>query len=217
MLFTETIILYLVCATLAIKVREHARVDMPAFFERNRRVIFGAMAAGSLSGMILNFMGRNFVANSDDWIKADAAILPALVVIAVAALSKPKWMHLAAGLAYMGLTLLVFVTVAVQQGIVRLMSVAEFPPVACTFSAKTGCFLLPSRLPLVIHVFPIEMQLPKLSRVIDTNPSWFSRNCPPTPKWIRFHRSPGTTAPTMTGSLPTVLSRRAVRRTQIEA
>lgn len=115
MLFVQTVMLYLVCATLSIKVREHERVDMPAFFEGNRLVIFGAMIAGSLSGMVLNYMGRNFAAHSDDWIKADGAILAGLAVIAVAALAKPKWVQWSAAVVYGGLTITFFVTIAVPQ------------------------------------------------------------------------------------------------------
>src|ERR1700744_495305 len=54
--FVMALTLYLICAAMAIKVRENELVDMPAFFAGNRLVIFCAWAIGMLSPMIVNYV-----------------------------------------------------------------------------------------------------------------------------------------------------------------
>jgi len=114
-LFTATITLYLVCATLAIRVRHDEPVDMHEFFESNRLVIFGTLAAGSLSGMVLNYATRAISAHPNDWIRVDVMILPTLAVIAVAACAKPQWLQMSAACVYTVVTLGFFANFAVTN------------------------------------------------------------------------------------------------------
>lgn len=105
MLFVIALTLYLICATMAIKVWEGEPVDMPAFFAGNRLVIFGAWAIGRLSVMVANYVFHDLTPVGTAWIKADATILAGLGVIAVAAFAKPKWLQWAAALLYAGMSL----------------------------------------------------------------------------------------------------------------
>jgi hypothetical protein len=104
-LFIIALTLYLICAAMAIKVRENEPVDMPAFFARNRFVIFGAWAVGRLSVMAANYVFRDLTPVGAAWVKADATILVGLAVIAVAAFAKPKWLQWTAALLYAGMSL----------------------------------------------------------------------------------------------------------------
>jgi len=104
-LFVIALTLYLICATMAIKVREGEPVDMPAFFARNRLVIFGAWAIGRLSVMVANYVFHDVTPVGAAWIKADATILAGLAVIAVAAFAKPKWLQGTAAILYAGMSL----------------------------------------------------------------------------------------------------------------
>lgn len=104
-LFVIALTLYLICAIMAIKVRDGEAVDMPAFFASNRLVIFGAWAIGRLSVMVANYVFRDLTPVGAAWIKADATILVGLAVIAVAAFAKPKWLQWTAAVLYAGMNL----------------------------------------------------------------------------------------------------------------
>ena len=105
MLFVIALTLYLICAAMAIKVRENEPVDMPAFFAANRLVIFGAWAIGRLSVMVANYVFRDLTPVGGAWVKADATLLAGLAVIAVAAFAKRKWLQWAAAIVYAGMSL----------------------------------------------------------------------------------------------------------------
>jgi hypothetical protein len=104
-LFVIALTLYLISATMAIKVRESGPVDMPAFFAGNRLVIFGAWAIGRLGVMVANYVFRGLTPVGAAWIKADATLLVGLAAIAVAAFAKPKWLQWAAAVLYAGMSL----------------------------------------------------------------------------------------------------------------
>jgi len=105
MLFVIALTLYLICATMAIKVRDKESVDMPAFFAGNRLVIFGAWGIGRLSVMVANYVFRDLTPVGAAWIKADTTILFGLAVIAVAAFAQAKWLQWAAAILYAGMSL----------------------------------------------------------------------------------------------------------------
>lgn len=104
-LFVIALTLYLICAAMAIKVRESEPVDMPAFFAGNRLVIFGAWAIGRLSVMVANYVFRDLTPVGSAWVKADATILVGLAVIAVAAFARPKWLQWTAAVFYAAMSL----------------------------------------------------------------------------------------------------------------
>lgn len=104
-LFVIALTLYLICATMAIKVRGSGPVDMPAFFAEHRFVIFGAWAVGRISVMVANYVFRDLTPVGAAWIKADATILIGLAVIAVAAFARPKWLQWSAALLYAAMSL----------------------------------------------------------------------------------------------------------------
>src|ERR1043166_6004065 len=64
---------YFSCSLVAMPVRESGLVDMPAFFERQRRVIFSATIALSVMGGMATYLDRNEFPGwkPNDWIGAE--------------------------------------------------------------------------------------------------------------------------------------------------
>ena len=86
---------YFACALVAMPVGENGPLDMAAFFERQRRIIFSATLALSMMGGLATFIDLNNTVGSEpnDWIGAE---LPALVLGVFAALSgwaRPRWLQ----------------------------------------------------------------------------------------------------------------------------
>jgi hypothetical protein len=74
---------------------ESGLLDMPAFFERQRRVIFSATLALSIMGGLATYLDRNNIAGwkPNDWIGAEAIGLSLAVFAVLAGWSKPRWLQ----------------------------------------------------------------------------------------------------------------------------
>jgi hypothetical protein len=103
--FAAAIIQYFTCSTLSVRARGDETVDVPAIFEKQRPVIFGAFVALMLIGMIQNYWDRNNTAglSSTAWIGEDVGILPMLVAIVIAGWMRPRWLQWTAGFAMIAL------------------------------------------------------------------------------------------------------------------
>ncbi|MGD0144882.1 MAG: hypothetical protein ABSC92_17155, partial [Rhizomicrobium sp.] len=103
--FAAAIIQYFTCSTLSVRARGDETVDVPAIFEKQRPVIFGAFVALMLIGMIQNYWDRNNAAglSSTAWIGEDVGILPMLVAIVIAGWMRPRWLQWTAGFAMIAL------------------------------------------------------------------------------------------------------------------
>ena len=101
--FAAAIIQYFTCSTLSIRVRDDETVDVPRLFDRQRPVIFAAMA---VMAMIQNYWDRNNTAGlgPTSWIGENLGVLPALIVALVAGWARPLWLQWTAALGMFGLT-----------------------------------------------------------------------------------------------------------------
>jgi len=86
---------YFSCSLVAMPVRESGLVDMPAFFERQRRVIFSATIALSVMGGLATYLDRNNFADwkPNEWIGAEVLGLLLGVFAVLAGWGKPRWLQ----------------------------------------------------------------------------------------------------------------------------
>ena len=83
---------YFICSLISMKVRESGEVDMNAYFEEQRPLIFSIYAVFGVTVMLGNYLDRNNVQGPgpNDWIGADLLNLPGLVVAAIAGWAKSR-------------------------------------------------------------------------------------------------------------------------------
>ena len=88
---------YFSCSLVAMPVSENGLIDMPTFFDRQRRIIFSATLALSLMGGLANYLDRNKLEGwrGNDWI--DVELLGLGLLLAVCALlagwARPRWLQ----------------------------------------------------------------------------------------------------------------------------
>jgi hypothetical protein len=75
-------------------VSESGLIDMPAYFERQRRIIFSATLALWAMGSLATYADRNnFGWKPDEWIGAELAGLPLGICAVLAGWGKPRWLQ----------------------------------------------------------------------------------------------------------------------------
>lgn len=86
---------YFSCSLVAMPYSESGRLDMPAFFERQRRVIFSATLALSVMGGLATYIDRNNFEGwtPNDWIGAEVVGLSLGVFALLAGWAKPRWLR----------------------------------------------------------------------------------------------------------------------------
>jgi fucose 4-O-acetylase-like acetyltransferase len=86
---------YFSCSLVAMPYQETGSLDMPAYFERQRRVIFSATLALWAMFTIVNYVDRhNFEGwKPNDWIGAELYSLPLGICAVLAGWGKPRWLQ----------------------------------------------------------------------------------------------------------------------------
>jgi hypothetical protein len=86
---------YFSCSLVAMPCRETGPLDMPAFFARQRRVIFSATLALSVMGGLATYLDRNNFENwqPNEWISAEIVGLALGVFALLAGWAKPRWLQ----------------------------------------------------------------------------------------------------------------------------
>ena len=86
---------YFSCSLVAMSCAETGRLDMVAFFERHRRVIFSATLALAAMGALEIYADRNNIAGwkPDDWIGAELLQLLLGFCALLAGWAKPRWLQ----------------------------------------------------------------------------------------------------------------------------
>ena len=86
---------YFSCSLVAMPVTESGPIDMPVFFERQRRVIFSATLALSVMGGLATYLDRTNIAGwkPDDWIGAEMVGLSLAVFAVIAGWARPRWLQ----------------------------------------------------------------------------------------------------------------------------
>ena len=86
---------YFSCSLVAMPYRENGLLDMAAFFERQRRVIFSATLALWAMSSLATYLDRsNFEGwKPNDWIGAEVYGLPLGVCAVLAGWAKPRWLQ----------------------------------------------------------------------------------------------------------------------------
>src|SRR6516165_11810249 len=86
---------YFSCSLVAMPYRETGPLDMRAYFERQRRVIFSATLALWAMFTIVNYVDRrNFEGwKPNEWIGAELYTLPLGICAVLAGLAKPRWLQ----------------------------------------------------------------------------------------------------------------------------
>jgi hypothetical protein len=86
---------YFSCSLVAMSVSESRPLDMPAYFERQRRIIFSATLALWAMGSLATYADRNNFAGwkPNEWIGAELAGLPLGICAVLAGWAKPRWLQ----------------------------------------------------------------------------------------------------------------------------
>ena len=86
---------YFSCSLVAMPCSETGSLDMPAFFERQRRVIFSATLALSVMAALATYVDRNNFEGwqPNEWISAEVVGLPLAVFAVLAGWGKPRWLQ----------------------------------------------------------------------------------------------------------------------------
>ena len=86
---------YFSCSLVAMPVNESGLLDMSAFFERQRRLIFSATLALSVMGGLETYLDRNSFEGwkPNDWIAAELVGLSLAVFAVLAGWAKPRWLQ----------------------------------------------------------------------------------------------------------------------------
>lgn len=96
--FVAALVQYFTCSLLSLRPDDDGPIDMPAFFDRQRPLIFTAFFILALINMFENWWDRATFPHADDWLYADisiAAVLP--VAYAIARFARPMWLQWIAG------------------------------------------------------------------------------------------------------------------------
>jgi hypothetical protein len=95
--FADAIVQYFTCSLVSIRTEAEGKIDMPAFFEKHRRVILLAFSALGVAAMIENFVDRNTSGLAPaSWISEDLQILPLNLVLLAALVFRRPWVQWAA-------------------------------------------------------------------------------------------------------------------------
>jgi hypothetical protein len=86
---------YFTCSLISMPVGNEEVIDMRAFYERQRPVLFSAFAVTYAMSMVANFADRNNLEGwkPGDWIGAELLVLPMLITALVAGWAKPRWLQ----------------------------------------------------------------------------------------------------------------------------
>ncbi|MFZ3377249.1 MAG: hypothetical protein WA183_17005 [Chthoniobacterales bacterium] len=86
---------YFSCSLVAMSVNEGGVLDMPEYFERQRRIIFSATFALWVTGSLTTYVDRNIFEGwkPNDWIGAELAALPLGICAVLAGWGKPRWLQ----------------------------------------------------------------------------------------------------------------------------
>jgi len=113
--FSAAVIEYFTCSLVSMRPAAGERVDMTAFFERQRRPIMLAFLALMVVSMVQNYVDRDHTAGleSHEWIVENLIIAPMGLLVVIAGWARPLWLQWAAGLAFLGSEVFFLVTYAV--------------------------------------------------------------------------------------------------------
>jgi hypothetical protein len=86
---------YFSCSLVAMSVSESGLINMPAYFERQRRVIFSATLALAAMSALANYVDRNNfeIWRPNEWIAAELVGLSLGVFAVLAGWGKPRWLQ----------------------------------------------------------------------------------------------------------------------------
>ena len=86
---------YFTCSLISMPAGNEEVIDMRAFYERQRPVLFSAFAVTYAMSMVANFADRNNLEGwkPGDWIGAEMLVLPMLIAALVAGWAKPLWLQ----------------------------------------------------------------------------------------------------------------------------
>lgn len=104
--FAAAISQYFTCSLISIRPKEEAVIDLPAFFEQQRRILMAAYIALCAVAMIINYRDARFTTGltPNSWIAENAGVVAMIVTVAFAGWAKPLWLQWVAAIGMLGLT-----------------------------------------------------------------------------------------------------------------
>jgi hypothetical protein len=91
--FVAALVQYFTCSLISLRPESGNTVDMPAFFERQRPLIFTAFFVLSAISIFENWWDRAVFSGPTEWIYADLTILVLPVMCAIAAFARARWLQ----------------------------------------------------------------------------------------------------------------------------
>ena len=102
--FTAAVMEYFTCSLISIRVRDDGAIDMPAFYQKQRPILFTVYLALDMIGLFKNWWDRNTPREiPNQWLWADLTIVPMLVLAVIAGWARPLWLQWFAGLGMLAL------------------------------------------------------------------------------------------------------------------
>ena len=102
--FAAAVAEYFTCSLISIRVRDDGPVDMPAFYERQRPILFSVYLLLGAIGIFENWWGSNTPGQpADAWLWADVTILPMMALAVIAGWARPLWLQWVAAVGILAL------------------------------------------------------------------------------------------------------------------
>jgi len=110
--FLTAIIQYFTCSTFRVSMNnDDDTIDLPALYQRRRRLIFGAFLALGVMAMFVNWWDRNNMngMGPNDWIVEDLTIIPIVITVILAGWARSTWLQWLAAVSMFGLNIYILV------------------------------------------------------------------------------------------------------------
>ncbi|MEY2545724.1 MAG: hypothetical protein QOG48_841 [Verrucomicrobiota bacterium] len=98
--FLFAVALYFLCVVLGPKTPDEGVIDLEDFYWRQRRYIYGALLAIAILSLIANIAFLKS-ANASLFLKENAVVLPMLVPVVLALISRARWAQWTAGVGFL--------------------------------------------------------------------------------------------------------------------
>lgn len=97
--FVAALIQYFTCSLISLRPKEDSPIDMKAFFERQRPLIFTAFLALAAINMFQNWWDRALIPGQYLWLYADLTTALLLIAYLIAAFARAMWLQWIAAIA----------------------------------------------------------------------------------------------------------------------
>lgn len=112
--FASAVAQYFTCSLIAFRPENEGIVDLPAFFDSQRRAVMGAFLLLGVTALIINYRdaGNYTGLSPNSWVVENANCAVQMTVVAIAGWARPRWLQWGAAIVMLGLALYFLMTYA---------------------------------------------------------------------------------------------------------